>query len=765
MIPQEMLDVCNGNHIIASALIARGIDTKKRAVGFLDADLYEPADPYDFPDMEKATTRINKAIKNKERIGIWGDFDVDGQTSTTLLVEYLKMMGADHTYHVPVRGPENHGINLPGLKRILTSGVTLLITCDTGISAHEAIDYCNAQNVDVVITDHHSLPINLPDAFAIINPKSLSKTHPFHGLAGVGTAFQLAKALLESDGRGSHIEELLDLVALGTVADVADLLSEGHFLASAGIRKLRSSKRPGLTALLKIAEITQPNLTEDHISYHLAPRLNAIGRLSDANKIIKFLLTDDPEFAQVYANEIESFNNERKILVDQVYKAAIKQIEGDNQFDHSPMIFLSHASWPPSVVGIVASRLVEKFQKPAFLFHSPHEGRSSGSARSVAGLDIISAISENQDVLLTFGGHPMAAGLSLETSKLPFLKKKLEKSIIARYGTGVQPTELLIDYNLPLPEANPNLATEIERLAPFGSGNPKLVFISPNVHIKSKREIGRNREHLQLLVEDDQGFQSKVLFWNGTDYELPAEIFDLAYSLRMSNYLGRSELTIEWVDCCEHKTTIDLDTGYDLTIHDHRNDMDFEKDLLYLAGQPRVEIYFEGTVKKKFQVRDRNNITPTSHLVLASPPPTAEVLRQIITQASPREITLSILDVPSDDLFYFLSTLLGLLKYTLNKKDSKLDIDKMAALVSQDTATIKKGLEVLERNQIINLDPARSSVIKMGDKIILNESEPNFLYLKNILKETAAFREFYCRISPENFLILSRSFFDKKGIQ
>jgi single-stranded-DNA-specific exonuclease len=467
--------------LLAQTLVRRGIHTLDSARAFLHPDAV-PSTP--FPGIEKAVDLINLAIRNEERICVWGDFDVDGQTSTALLVQTLRALGADVVYYIPIRGKESHGLHIETLAPIIDNGAKLILTCDTGVTAHKAIDYCNSRSVDVVVTDHHDPGETLPNAKAIINPKLLPEDHTLRNLAGVGVAYKLAEELLD---RGRWIEdrslstvyglryseELLDLVALGLIADVALLQGETRSLAQKGIQALRTTDRLGLKVLAELSSTNLETLTEETIGFTFAPRLNALGRLSDANPAVELLLTDDPARARVLAAQIEGLNAQRRLLTGQVTEAAEAQLRENPDLLTEPAIVLSHPNWPGGVVGIVANRLVDRYHKPALLLTEGEDGILRGSARSVEGLHITEAITANRDLLLNFGGHPMAAGVSLQKDNLTAFRRGLGKAIEKQLGEIVreEPT-LQIDAWLDLDEVDLELADAIEMLAPFGAGTP-----------------------------------------------------------------------------------------------------------------------------------------------------------------------------------------------------------------------------------------------------------------------------------------------------
>nr|MDQ3007351.1 DHH family phosphoesterase [Chloroflexota bacterium] len=369
------LDDLNLHPLVAQTLMRRGIKSPNAAQAFLHLGS-SPSTP--FPGIEKAVERIQSAIQDGVSICVWGDFDVDGQTSTALLVQTLGAMKANVTFYIPIRGKEGHGIHIETLKAIIDNGAKLIVTCDTGITAHEAIDYANSRGVDVVVTDHHDLGETLPNANAIINPKLLTEGHPLANLAGVGVAYKLAEALFAltplpspsgrgmSDGQGEG--ELLDLVALGLIADIALLKGETRLLAQLGIQALRETQRPGLKAMAELSGTNLETLTEETIGFTFAPRLNALGRLGDANPAVELLITQDPARARVLATQIEGLNAQRRLLTSQVYEAAETKLRENPNLLTEPAIILAHSNWPGGVVGIVANKLVDRYHKPAILF-------------------------------------------------------------------------------------------------------------------------------------------------------------------------------------------------------------------------------------------------------------------------------------------------------------------------------------------------------------------------------------------------------------
>ena len=320
--------------LVAQTLLQRGITSAETARAFLDPSAYTPSPSQELPGLSSAAERILHSLRASDAICVWGDFDVDGQTSTTVLVQTLRAIGADVRYHIPVRKNESHGVNIENLARVIAQGAKLVVTCDTGISAYEAVEYARSRGVEMIITDHHDLPAELPRAAALVNPKMLPAAHPLASLAGVGVAYKLAEELLALHGKSSpqpagfQASDLLDLVALGLVADMAILRGDARYLVQKGLQALRNTQRLGLKTMFELAELTPAHLTEEHIGFTIGPRLNALGRLGDANSIVEFLTSNDPVHVRVEATRLEGLNAQRKLLCDQVTQAGDHAVSG-----------------------------------------------------------------------------------------------------------------------------------------------------------------------------------------------------------------------------------------------------------------------------------------------------------------------------------------------------------------------------------------------------------------------------------------------------
>jgi single-stranded-DNA-specific exonuclease len=694
-----------------------------------------------FPDIEKAVEFLNTAIRSGDKICVWGDFDVDGQTSTALLVQVLRELGANVTYYVPVRGKESHGVHIESLKPIIESGAKLLLTCDTGITAHDAIDYANAHGLTVIVTDHHDLGETLPNAKAIINPKLLPEDHPLRNLAGVGVAYKLAEALLQNSEFRIQNSELLDLVALGLIADVALLQNETRSLAKRGIEQLRNTNRIGLRVMAELAGATFDSLTEETIGFTFAPRLNALGRLGDANPAVELLITNDSARARVLAAQIEGLNAQRRMLTKQVTDAAEAQLKENPDLLHQPVIILSHPNWPGGVVGIVANRLVDRYHKPAILFNESDDGILRGSARSIEGLHITEAITTQKDLLLGFGGHPMAAGMSLKKEDLSAFRKGLGKAIERQLGDIVfEEATLQIDAWLALSDLSLDLADSLELLAPFGAGNPQLTLATRNVTLKSVKEIGKTKEHLRINVEDEHGGIGSFLWWGGAGEELPPTDtkFDVAYTLRGTSFRGQRQVTLQFKEfrVTEEKSAEIRESGIEI------RDMRLESASL-LANLPASQIWAEGTDKAKG--RSRFELQPAEELVIYTTPPSPADLRNVLEIVKPKIAHIFAVppaeELPED----FLNRLAGLCKFALNKKNGKTTLHELAAAMAAREIAVEIGLQWLSATGQLSVNVDEDQVRL---EAAAQEKNPYlqaelFIALRGVLNETSAYRKYF----------------------
>jgi single-stranded-DNA-specific exonuclease len=797
-IPTDLRAVVGGHPLVAEILARRGITDPAAARAFLDPSACTSSSPFDLPDMEVAVERLAKAISEGEPVCVWGDFDVDGQTATALLLSTLQGLGAEVAYHIPIRERESHGVGIPVLTEVIGAGARLILTCDTGISAHEAVQYAAERGVDVIVTDHHAPPEPLPNALALINPKLRLPGHPADSLPGVGVAFKLAEALYDRFGRAGEEARFLDLVALGIVADLALVKGDARCLLQRGLEALRRTERPGLQIMMELAELDPPGLTEEHIGFELGPRLNALGRLSDANPAVELLTTRDPARARVIATRLEGFNAQRRLLTSQVYQAARAQIDHDPSLLDGGALVLAHPAWPAGVIGIVASRLVEVYGRPAALIAAPPGELARGSARSLSGIDITGAIAACRGRLKSFGGHPMAAGFSLEAADIPFFRKELSAAVEGQLPeTRIEPA-LEIDGQLDLRELTLELVGDLERLAPFGPGNPRPVMAARDLRLRSERRLGRNAEHRQIMVVDDEEGAYKVIWWGGGDEELPDWLlldlpFDLAYTARASDFRGQRELQLEWVDARPLAGAApELEKKRPpIHVEDRRRSEHPMAELERLHAEGELLIWAEGVVPSAARGKvvtsgrssrnpsaargdslkllaeqgipavDRGRLSPHRALAIWTTPPGSGELKAALEAVSPETVYLFANDPGMDNIEPFLQRLAGLVKYALRANAGRASLSSLAAAAAQRVSVVRQALAWLEAEGHIAITDEDGDDVRLeergvrdrrkGNRELQDRGELDALAarLQALLAETAAFRAYYSRADVE----------------
>ncbi|NTV36745.1 MAG: single-stranded-DNA-specific exonuclease RecJ, partial [Anaerolineaceae bacterium] len=692
-------------------------------------------------------------------------FDVDGQTSTAVLVQTLREIGAKVQYTIPVRARASHGVQVEGLKHMIDAGVQVLITCDTGITAFDAADYAREHGIEYYITDHHKLPDNLPNANAITNPQFLSADHPLRHLCGVGVAYQLCAELLNRFGKPEVKNELLDLVAMGTVADMAILKSDNRCLVQRGLEVLRNTSRIGLKAIFEQAELNQSNISDGHIGFVLAPRLNAAGRLDDSNPMVELLLTADTTRAKVISAQLEGLNARRKLLMDQVFQAVRAQIEKNPTILKDPVLVLSHPEWPAGVIGIVASRIVDLYHRPVILLNAPPGMPVRGSARSIDGLDITSAIASQQELLDNFGGHPMAAGLSLKAENLADFQKGINR-YVSEWASNNPITNLLeVDAYIQLDQIDLGLVEQIDRLAPFGPGNENLTLAANNVVILSSSTIGKGGEHLQLVIEDEQGHSQRVMYWQGAGAPLPPGRFDLAFHVRASDFRGSRDVQVEWVDARlieEQEFEISTQKS-NCEIIDHRSAGNSEELLKQYAQAENTQIWQEGEAENKVG-QDRYHLKPAENLVLCLPPAGMSELLAIVKAVKPKRVVLFSYGKSIDDGKQLLGRLAGLLKFAVQKRSGFITFQELASACNQKEDTVRAALTWLEAGGFFafHFREDGSCLVSTPGSIDPERIKTSETLLSALLNETMAFRSYYQRMTEDALQLALQSCSPKK---
>jgi single-stranded-DNA-specific exonuclease len=600
------------------------------------------------------------------------------------------------------------------------------------------------QGIQVIVTDHHALPEKLPPAHAIINPQRLSRDHPLRNLPGVGVAYKVMEGLFSFIGKAFEPGPYLELAALGIVADVAELRADTRFILQKGLINLRHTDRLGLQTLYANANLNPSSINESHIGFQIGPRLNAIGRLGDANPIVEFLITDDSGRSRVMGMQIEATNAKRRFESRQVEKAAEEMLQKSPDDRHAPGIVLHHPDWPGGIVGIVAGHLVEKYQKPVILLTG--KDPVHGSARSVEGINIHEVISDCSDLLSNFGGHPMAAGLSMPAQNMVAFKRKfLSKVKEVLTVVEVIPT-LEIDQVLKLNEITIDFVNDIQRLAPFGAGFPALRFLIKGLNIVSHNVVGGNGEHRQVLVEDTSGFQQHIIWWNGGDTLLPEAQFDLVCTLSKSDYRGTPQINVEWIDYhLTRKGRKDV-ARQKYEINDYRQAFDPIQLLLSEIKQStKCLVWVEGSKMDEINTVTRNEIHKTDTLIIWTTPPTQEVLMSAIQAAKPKRLVVFGKEPNLRKLTPFLEKLAGLAKYTVHQKNGQVNIEELASACAVQRDAVSIGLKIWEAR-------GHLTFVREGFQlsIELTKSEPNFMaekeytsILRQLIEESNAYRRFF----------------------
>ncbi len=492
------LDKLKINAELAPLLWNRGITDPEKINTYLNPTVANFHDPFLLHDMEKSVERIQQAVENGEKILVYGDYDADGITSTTVMKEAIELIGGNVCYYLPNRFTDGYGPNISVYKRMIEEeGVQLIVTVDNGVSGHEAIDFANSKKIDVIITDHHELPDELPKAYAVIHPRHPKGNYPFGDLAGVGVAFKVATALL-----GEIPIESLDLVAIGTIADLVSLTDENRALVKIGLEIMKQSERIGLNALADVSKVDLMNVTEETVGFTIAPRLNAIGRLGDASPGVELLSTFDEVEAANIATFIQQKNTERQTIVKEITAEALDMAKSNT---NDSILFLINKNWHQGVLGIVASRIVKELHKPTIVLNLDEEsGLLKGSGRSIQGVDLFKVLNSVKSDLESFGGHHMAAGLTFHQSNLEVIKAKVNQKMIELGVSSSVKEELLIDSVLDLEAINIEFIERLKLLAPFGTDNPSPYFLIKSNKLKNIKQIGADNAHLKCQLSEKE---------------------------------------------------------------------------------------------------------------------------------------------------------------------------------------------------------------------------------------------------------------------
>ena len=564
-VTEEIASSLGISRILARLLYSRGYDTPEAARRFVRMESELLCDPFLLKDAEKAIARIRRAIEAGEHIVIYGDYDVDGVTAVSTLYLYLRSHGADVSYYIPNRAGEGYGVSKGAIDKLAAEGANLIITVDTGITAAEEVAYASSLGIDTVVTDHHECRTALPPAVAVVNPHRPDCPYPFKELAGVGVVFKLICATeerLTGDSRRECVarmcHEYADLVAIGTIADVMPIKEENRLIVSYGLGRMEKARRVGLAALIEAAQSqseqtrsrakTEPRITSGYIGFTLAPRLNAAGRIRSATVAVELFLATDYEKARAIAQELCEANRERQVEENRITAAAFEKIEREHDFENDPVIVLDDDSWHHGVIGIVSSRVTERYGLPSILVSFEGSGENAGdsdvgkgSGRSIKGMNLVGALQACSDTLLKYGGHELAAGLSVSRASLPEFRARINEYARAHLSEEALIPTVEADLSLSLSELDMDLASELRRyLEPYGTENPLPVFALFSVTVEEIVPVGSGK-HTRLVLRDGARHVTAMYFSHEPDKldVYPGEKADLLFSLDINEWAGK----------------------------------------------------------------------------------------------------------------------------------------------------------------------------------------------------------------------------------
>lgn len=776
----DVVRLCGNSKILSTLLINRGINTAEKISNFLNPLKGKISNPNVFLDMKKVVDRIKSAIQNHEHITVYGDFDSDGVTSTALLYLTLKKIGADVGFYLPDRAIESHGLNTKALVQLIAKRKSrLIITVDCGISNLDEINFANSFKTDVIITDHHEAPDELPNAYAILNPKasshidsslSIEEIESLNYLAGVGVAFKLACALLQEFDEENFVNEILPLAAVGTIGDVVELLGENRTIVAMGLELIKSGKHNGIQKLLKASGIQDiSNITSENIAFGIVPRINAAGRLESPNTAIDVLISDNEEELDKTILTLNDLNSLRQQLCDEVFSTAKRMYEKNIRYNKKSIVLFAE-DWHIGIIGIVASKLVETYNKPVFLMtrdaHNTNIIRCS--CRSIDGINVHSVLSQHKELFEGFGGHKLAAGFSFDETKISFedFKVKLNKTI-DEFSQNVDFKQIVVEVDMELSPADINKDTValIDKLQPFGSANPSPLFILNSVKLNNFRLMGQNNNHLKInILKDNSNFDA--VKWNYPDFNLPqGSDLDLLFSMKLNTFNGNTNVQLMLEDI--HSELLNqktLDGSFKFL--DHRNKknivvqvIDFIKSTkkstgIFLQNPALIKQLAlpEDINKKTFSFESiPNNI---EQLMFFDVPSSQEMFIKILKESNANIIHLMNFDTVEINIETFVSKLSGMLKYAISNLKGNVNLFRAAKALSVPEETVDCALILFdeagmidlnkiddENYQIINLHPIEMSKIKQNE--IFNDLEKK-------LEEVNSFKRFYLNSTIED---------------
>ena len=704
--------------LIERLLSVRGIP-KEQEIEFLNPLEMTLIHPNAFSDMQKAVERITKAIDNKEKILIYGDFDADGITSTSLLYKTFNYLGANVEYFIPSRELDGHGLNSKALVKLMVKvKPSLIITVDCGISNIDEVKFINSFKKDVIITDHHESGDILPEAYAIINPKAQNSLNEnlstkeisyLTSLAGVGVAFKLAQGVLEKYNKLEYSSDILPYVAVGTIADIVPLIGENRYYVIKGLDLISKGRHYGIRRILESAGYTniEEGITSEQIAFGVAPRINACGRLGTVDEALNVMISDNKQEIELGVMALENYNKIRQELCNAIFLQADEMASKirDN------ILILYKEDWHIGIIGIVASKLVEKYGKPTFLMtYSEETKQIRCSARGVEGcenLNLHDIIENISDMLDGFGGHALAAGLYFSPEKTSF--EKVKEALIKSYNEASDnkaPTPILnVDLEIEPEDLTENLIKDISRLEPFGASNPSPIFSINNFQLKEKKLMGSNSEHLRLTVEKN-GLIFNAIWWSYGDIGLKKDdTLDIAFSPQINSFNGNTSIQLIIKDV--HSDCFAEEEVANVITYDNRkktNILDKVNEYLKTAKFNFCVFAEKNSIKEKLKkypeiykrILDRNSLKPYEGIMFFDYPPTEEIMKDIINKVNPIRIHYMNYDIETENNFDYIKTIAGMMKYVCNSKNGKFDLNSSACFLGITNNMVETLLDMYE---------------------------------------------------------------------
>ena len=754
--------------LIKRLLFSRGIKTDREIREFLHPLEMTPYDPNVFVDMEKTIERLSSAIDNNEKIVIYGDFDADGVTSTSLLYKTFKYLGADVNYFIPDREKQGHGFDTKALVKLMTTvKPKVIISVDCGISDIEAVNFINSFKIDVIITDHHEAPEELPKAFAIINPKApntldenlaAKDIESLTSLAGVGVAFKVAQGLLKHYNKTEFVYEILPFVAVGTISDIVPLVGENRYLVAKGLELISQGKHYGIKRLLESAGYkVEKGITSENIAFGVAPRINASGRLDTVEDAVKILISDNKQEIETSVISLNNFNKVRQELCQNMFLEAEEMLKQEG--NRNPAIILYKPEWHIGIIGIVASKLVEKYYKPTFLMtYSEETQQFRCSARGVDGLSLYDIISANSELLDGFGGHKLAAGLyfSKEKSSFEQVKSALNKTIKEMLNGQELKPFIDVDMEVYPTDISVELVEEISQMEPFGASNPSPIFAMKNLKIKEKRLMGENKDHLRLTVQSGTCEFTCVRWQMGDISLVPGDMIDIAFHPQINEYNGNISVQLIIDDIHSELLKDDEPQEVGLKLYDHRKKTNIlplvndyvknsKQNIMIFAESKAVKDLltpFSNLITKTFT---REKVTPCDALMFFDYPADKETFDYIIEEARPSSIHFMNYNIKYFDDKEFLTTFIKMLRYAEHNNEGKVNFLRCSSALGKSVETVLTLLDLFEDVDFIKISEKNHEFYKIQLNEIKDLSpvlhNEKFQEVKNLIKECEKFQK------------------------